>query len=181
MAVSLILGGTKTGKTSYAQNIAIEYEKNMLYEIIYIATSKVLDDEMYKRVKKHIESRPKNWQTMEEFYTINGCIDENSGKIVYILDCFTLLLTNHFMVNEGEYNVDDIVNKIKEDFKSTVAKINKQGNKLIVISNQVELGLISTYKLGRDFQDAAGLLHQFIAELSDEVIIMNAGIPVRIK
>lgn len=181
MAVSLILGGTKTGKTSYAQNIAKQLEEIKSYEVVYIATSKVLDDDMYKRIKKHKESRPEHWQTIEEFYTINNFIKDCSGNKVYILDCLTLLLTNHFMRNESNYNLDDIVSNIKEDFKDVVDNVNKVDNKLLVISNQVEVGLVSTYKLGRDFQDAAGLLHQYLADMSDEVIIMNAGIPVKIK
>lgn len=180
MAIRLILGGTKSGKTTYAQELAKKIQEIQKIEIKYIATSKILDIEMEERVKHHISTRPSHWETIEESYDIKKIINDNKNPSIYILDCLTMLLTNHFMKNE-EYNKDEIIETIRDDIKEIYHFCNSMKSNIIIISNQVEVGLISTYKLGRDFQDASGLIHQFIASLAEEVIIMNAGIPLKIK
>lgn len=178
MAIRLILGGTKSGKTTYAQELAKKIQEAQKKDIKYVATSKVLDKEMEERVKHHISTRPSHWETIEESYDIKKIINDNSS--IYILDCLTMLLTNHFMKNH-EYNRDEIIETIKDDIREINSFCNSSKSIIIIISNQVEVGLVSTYKLGRDFQDASGLIHQFIATLAEEVVIMNAGIPLKIK
>ncbi len=179
--ICLVLGGIKTGKTSYAENKAKEMETSG-GKILYLATAEALDDEMKSRIKRHQSDRPKTWTTIEEPLDIKKILETHGNSYdMVILDCLTLWVTNKLMLAGEDYHRDEFMDSmIKEcgDFLDVVLQCKCD---LVIISNQVETGLISPYAMGRIFQDLAGLLHQKIAKISNNVVVMQAGIATALK
>ena len=179
--ISLILGGIKTGKTGYAQKKA-EFKEKQGGSILYLATAQALDSEMKERIKRHKADRPKNWDTIEEPLEITKTIENERNNYDFILlDCLTLWLTNKLLDAGEEYNREILIESILNEVDSMIDSAINGKCDLAIISNQVETGLISTYPLGRIFQDATGLMHQRIAEKATNVIVMQAGIATGIK
>lgn len=177
--ITLILGGIKSGKTSYAQNYA-KIKEGHDTSITYLATAEALDDEMIDRIKRHQSDRPTNWITVEEPINITNSLKEiNSG--VVILDCLTLWITNKICAAGEDYVRDDLMGEILNDVDLLLETLTNQDIELVIVSNQVETGLISTYAMGRLFQDLTGLIHQKIAKNAKNVILMVAGIPQTLK
>ncbi|WP_028974398.1 bifunctional adenosylcobinamide kinase/adenosylcobinamide-phosphate guanylyltransferase [Spirochaeta cellobiosiphila] len=179
--IELILGGTKTGKTSYAINQA-KQTSIPGNKVLYIATATHTDKEMTRRIRKHQESRPQDWSTWEEPTRIaENLIEKIQAYDAAILDCMTLLMTN-WLMEEGEdpdpltaeKNILTKVNKLLAEAKQVPIPI-------YIISNQVEVGLHSPYSLGRLFQDLAGVTHQRIAQQAQKVVVMHAGLPLVLK
>lgn len=177
-----ILGGIRSGKSKYASKIAEKISRNENKEVVYIATYKNdgNDTEMIERIERHKKSRPKEWKVIEE-----GEIDKISLKIreiknsVIIIDCLTLLVSNFLFKNE---NADE--NLISLKIKGMLKEIRegiKNGNKFIIISNEVGEGIIPANKISRRYGDLLGRANQIVAEHSDEFYFMFAGIPMKIK
>ena len=177
-----ILGGTKSGKTTFAQNLILKKEKKIEGRVCYLATAHRGDEEMKERIRRHKKSRPSRWTTHEETLNIPEFLTE-SGKnySVILMDCLTLYLTNWLMtLGEDPDPVssrDFLVSKTTE----LIHAGESQTSELIIISNQVENGLVSPYPLGRIFQDAAGISHQLLGNAAEKVFLMTAGIPHCLK
>lgn len=180
-SITLVLGGIKCGKTRYAEGKALTKESHG-GEILYLATAEALDDEMKQRITRHQKDRPDNWTTVEEPLNINSVFEKYGDKYdLILLDCLTLWLTNKLGQAGDDYNREELMDSITDDcieFLETSIHCNAD---LVIVSNQAELGLISSYSLGRLFQDLTGLLHQKIASYADNVIVLQAGIPTAIK
>ncbi len=181
--ITLVLGGTKTGKTTFAQDSALQVQASVKNsEVLYIATARVLDEEMADRVKKHIASRPTSWKTWEKSRELHtGLAHQSTGCNAVILDCLTMLMTN-IILDQGEDAERNTVQKIVEkEIEQLISACKEIDAEIFIISNQVECGLVSPTYLGRLFQDLSGLLHQYIARNADQVYLMTAGIPQKIK
>lgn len=178
--ITLILGGARSGKSSYAQLLAEESGK----AVTFIATAQALDDEMSARIQKHRAERPANWETLEIQFDIGSGVHQIKSNVV-ILDCTTLLISNLLM----QFVKDDVV-----DEKPFMAAVQKEINELtgtlrahgqeqewLIISNEVGLGLVPPYQMGRVYRDAIGWANQQLAREADKVIFMVAGIPTLIK
>ncbi len=187
-AMTLVLGGTKSGKSSYAQARAESVQQKTLEtkqgasQVLYIATARILDDEMADRVQKHIADRPKHWKTWEKSSDLSdGIVQEAEGCCVVILDCLTMLATN-IILDQDEGISRDAVQQAVLDEVEQILHISKNiGAEIFIISNLVEPGLVSPNKLGRLFQDISGICHQRIAAQADHVVLMTAGIPQQLK
>ncbi|MFH1823739.1 MAG: bifunctional adenosylcobinamide kinase/adenosylcobinamide-phosphate guanylyltransferase [Candidatus Firestonebacteria bacterium] len=167
----LITGGARSGKTSFSEKLAQKLGK----EFVYIATTIPLDKEMKDRVKKHKENRSKIWKVIEEpLNVISVFKKENKKGKVILLDCLTLLLNNWMM---KKYNENSIEDKIKEMAKSC----KNCESSVIIISNEVGLGIVPRNKLARLFRDRQGKSNQILAKYADEVYFMAAGLPMRLK
>lgn len=164
--IHFITGGQRSGKSSYAQKLALSKSDHP----IYLATSRVWDEDHRKRIELHKASRDERWQNVEEERHI-GKLDF-SGRTV-VLDCITLWLTNFFY----EHNLDTCFLEAKKEFDSFIL----QNMDLILISNEIGLGVHATSDAGRKFTDLQGLMNQYIAERADQVTLMISGIPVKIK
>jgi len=179
--ICLVLGGTKTGKNRYAEKRASDKEEKG-GKILYLATAEALDTEMKSRIEKHQSERPETWNTIEEPINIFQKIKENGNNYdLILLDCLTLWVTNKLAKAGENYNREEVIKTIVNDCISFVKKAKTLKCDLVIISNQVETGLISPYPLGRIFQDIAGLAHQGIANIAKDVILVQAGIPVALK
>jgi adenosylcobinamide kinase / adenosylcobinamide-phosphate guanylyltransferase len=176
--LTLILGGTRSGKSSYAQSLAEETGKS----VTFLATAQALDDEMSARIQKHRAERSPDWETLE----IPLDISTHLGKIktdVVILDCITLLVTNVLM----QFVKDDLVDEapftqaLQKEMDELIAKIRTGKQEWIIISNELGLGLVPPYQMGRVYRDWLGWANQQLARAADKVIFMVAGIPTVIK
>jgi len=174
--MTLILGGARSGKSSFAENIAREAEKLVLY----IATAKAGDSEMAERIRKHQVSRPAGWQTLEIPHDIGNHLTAPLAPVV-IVDCITLLVSN-ILVSLPENTSDEVaIDKVRTEIDELVVAQARFGGQWLVVSNEVGLGLVPPYPLGRVYRDALGWANQALARAAGRVILMVAGIPVVIK
>ncbi len=169
--IILILGGARSGKSTYALTLA----KKSRQKVAFIATCQALDAEMAERIRLHKIKRPKTWQTFEEPYNLSGVLGETGNKFqVVLLDCLTLFVSNLMLKGKKE---GDILNEVG----GILALLKKACKKAIIVSNEVGLGIVPNSRLGRNFRDVAGKANQLVAANSDQVFFMISGIPVKIK
>ncbi len=145
----------------------------------YIATAEALDDEMKNRIDIHRKSRGDDWDTFEEPFHITGALSETAGRYnAVVLDCLTLWLSN-LMHKTAQPE------KIMNEFTDMLARFNSSGGlkgfSLFIVSNEVGMGIVPDNEMARKFRDLAGLLHQKVAHSADEVYLVTAGIPIKIK
>ena len=175
--LTFLLGGARSGKSSYALTIAEQSGK----PVTFIATAQAFDDEMHARIQKHQSERPAHWSTLEVPIGVASQANEIKTDIV-ILDCMTLLVTNIIM----QFAKDDIVDEklstqaIDDEVNSLLAFIREHDQHWIIISNEVGLGLVPPYQMGRVYRDLLGRANQSLARAADDVYWMVAGIPVPI-
>ena len=176
--ITLLLGGARSGKSSYAQRLAEEAGKS----VTYLATAQALDDEMATRIKKHRSERPSHWQTLEIQLNIAAHVGEIRSDLV-ILDCMTLLTTNLLM----QFVTDDMVDEapftgaVYWEVADLLSAIRTGTQEWIIISNEIGLGLVPPYQMGRVYRDLLGWTNQHLASEADKVIFLVAGIPMVVK
>jgi adenosylcobinamide kinase / adenosylcobinamide-phosphate guanylyltransferase len=180
--INLVLGGTKSGKTSWAQEKARALSAARALPVAYIATALPFDEGMKLRITKHRASRPTGWITFEEPLHVSRILEEAArGASAVILDCLTVLATNILMELGEEPDREEAQGKVLAEVEAILQAANKVDGELIIVSNLVEEGLIAPTRLGGIFQDIAGLSHQKIAARADRVVHMIAGIPRFLK
>src|SRR3989337_695808 len=170
-----ILGGARSGKSVYALKLA----ESIVGKRLYLATAEALDDEMAERIKKHKRGRGNNWTTIEEPVRIADVIAKDKKHDVILLDCLTLWISNLIHEESGVRSQEsEVIDKTINQFASACknSKIN-----IIVVSNEVGLGIVPDNPLARQFRDIAGYANQKIAEAADEVYFVTAGVPMRMK
>ena len=174
----LILGGARSGKSSYAQSLAEETGKS----VTFLATAQALDDEMSARIQKHRAERSPDWETLEIPLDISSYVGQIKTDVV-ILDCMTLLVTNLLMQFVKADLVDEapFTQALQKEVGELIAKIGRQKQDWIIISNELGLGLVPPYQMGRVYRDLLGWANQQLARAADKVIFMVAGIPTVIK
>jgi adenosylcobinamide kinase/adenosylcobinamide-phosphate guanylyltransferase len=176
-----ITGGARSGKSSMAEEIASGYE-----HVAYIATAKVTDEEMRSRIQKHRLRRPADWATFEQYTGIDSLILQG-GYDVYLLDCMTVMLTN--LIFDASENAEEpslpeqeeIENGAAEEMRRILRAARVSGCDLILVTNEVGMGLVPEYPLGRFFRDAAGRINRIAAAEADEAYLMVSGIPLKLK
>jgi len=177
----LILGGARSGKSLFAEELAAQAGG----PVAYVATSAAGDDEMIRRVAAHRERRPADWATVEENLQIPEIIarlGQESG--ILLIDCLTGWLSNMLLDDRlphpgaSDNEKEEYIKSRVEDLASTVGK---SGATVLVVSNEVGLGLVPPYPLGRLFRDISGNANRFLASVADEVYLVVAGLAVEIK
>lgn len=177
--ITLVTGGARSGKSTFAESLYRDME-----DVVYIATSRVWDEEMKERIKLHKESRPSHWRTYEGNYTLTKALGEERN---YILDCITLLTSNiMFDVAKDIEYIDfklqkEIENRVWEELHSLIKAIEERKYNLVMVTNEVGFSLVPDNHIGRVFRDIQGRVNQRIAALSHEVYLVCCGIPVKIK
>ena len=184
MGIIYITGGAKSGKSKFAESIAMKKKKR-----IYLATSIPFDNEMKLRVKKHKKQRGDNWITLEAYRNLDEVLSKVTDQAeVILLDCLTNMITN-LMIMDNEKDWDNLLeDEIAHMEKEIFLEINKIidfskkfSGDIIVVSNEVGMGLVPEYPLGRYFRDIAGSMNQLIAEKSKEAYLVVSGISMKIK
>ena len=176
--LTLILGGARSGKSSYAQSLAEETGK----AVTFLATAQALDEEMSARIQKHRAERPVHWETLEAPLEIASHARQITSEVV-VLDCITLLVNNLLM----RFVKDDLVDEmpftqaVQKEVNELIRNIREQKQDWMLISNEVGLGLVPPYQMGRVYRDVLGWANQRLAREADKVIFMVAGIPTVIK
>lgn len=174
----LILGGVRSGKSAYANQIAKKKNK----PVLYVATATAGDEEMALRIDQHKKDRPENWITLEAPLSIGKGIQATGFcKGVILVDCITMLVSN-LLMQLPENSGEEIIEKsILAEFNDLYEIYHSIDAEWIIVSNEVGLGLVPPYPLGRAYRDALGRMNQHLASLADEVLFMIAGIPMKIK
>jgi len=175
----LVLGGARSGKSQFAQNLARELGG----KVLFVATGEAKDEEMEQRITQHRRNRPSSWRTLEAPIRVAERIGQEAGDAeVIILDCLTLLISN-LLVYEGDGEIDYYTaeEKMLTEVKQLIDCISKLDAHLIIVSNEVGSGLVPPNKLGRIYRDLLGRANQLLAENATEVYLLVAGIPLKIK
>ena len=171
------MGGARSGKSDYAEKLAADFGRH----IIYIATAKAGDEEMATRIEAHRQARPAEWQTLETPFNVGKAMAAINGQPeALLLDCVTLLVSNIILAMEEEPQVA-IEAAIQSEITSIVEAHRQLDVPLIVVSNEVGLGLVPPYPLGRVYRDVLGRANQHLAALADTVLFMVAGLPMTVK
>ncbi|MFL5626245.1 MAG: bifunctional adenosylcobinamide kinase/adenosylcobinamide-phosphate guanylyltransferase [Ktedonobacteraceae bacterium] len=182
----LILGGARSGKSTFAERLAGSSRRN----VAFIATATTSDEDMRQRIARHRASRPEGWHTLEEPVDLIAAVRHAANLAdVMLLDCMTLWLAN-WLGQQGDINLeqdaslsDAYTNGVLKDIEELLATIATLApNKtLIVVSNEVGLGIVPAYPLGRIYRDMLGLVNQRLAHAADRVYLMVAGLGIDIK
>lgn len=167
-SITFITGGARSGKSSFAQRLAEQQSDNP----VYLATARIWDEDFAQRVKRHQDDRDDRWQTVEEEKELSK--HDFTGQTV-LMDCVTLWLTNFF--HDNDYKIDGALEAAKAEWE----RFAKQDMNLIVVSNELGMGVHPENELARKFADLQGWMNQFIAQQADTVFLMVSGIEVKIK
>lgn len=182
--IILITGGARSGKSSLAETKA----KELGEKVVYIATAIAFDEGMKDRISKHRASRPDTWTTIEkyrDFYTLEN--EDFLESDLILLDCMTLMVSNVLLESEIDFDncsmeeVDCIEKSIFKEVEELLEIVYKHKKKLIIVTNEVGMGLVPSYRLGSIFRDIAGRVNQYLAKQADEVYLTVSGIPLKIK
>jgi adenosylcobinamide kinase/adenosylcobinamide-phosphate guanylyltransferase len=164
-----ITGGERSGKSSYAQKLAL----SLTDKPYYLATARIWDEDFKERVDRHLTERDERWTTIEEEKFLSNV--DIKGKVI-LLDCITLWLTNWYM--DTDYDLEVCL----EACKLELTKIWEQKDyTLIVISNEIGMGGIGANRMTRKFTELQGWINQFIAQRADQATLMASGLPLKLK
>jgi len=174
MKITFVIGGARSGKSS----VALKEASMLKGQKAYIATAQALDKEMKERIEKHKKERGADWDTYEEPLKVVDLISKLKNKHeVVLLDCLTIWLSNTILGNSDiKMEMERMIAALKN---LQLATCNLQ--RIFIISNEVGMGIVPENELARRFRDMAGQLNQKIAETADEVYLVTAGIPMKIK
>ena len=174
MAVILMIGGARSGKSRFA----VELAPKLGEPVLFVATAVAGDEEMQRRIEEHQRARPASWSTLEVTTHVgNRILQKIGGAQVVIVDCITLLVNNIFSQYGDQTSEQEVASEISE----LVECINRVDASFIIVTNEVGTGLVPANEVGRLYRDLLGRANQLLAERADEVYLMVAGLPVPIK
>jgi len=168
----LIFGGSRSGKSSFAEATASKYGK----QVIYVATCRTtdLDTEMQARIRRHREQRPSNWETIENIFDFQKLAKCCSGKTM-LMDCLTMWLGNAM----GTYHND--IDAILDELEYGLQILKEHHVTTIIVSNEVGMGIVPMGGETRAYRDLVGWANQKVAQHADFVDFIAAGCPLRLK
>ena len=165
MSTLLVLGGARSGKSRYAESLA----KGQKF---YVATAEASDEEMDQRIEAHRQQRGQGWETIEVPLDLVGALQTIDGKGRFILiDCLTIWLSNLMIV---KLDIRAEIEMLCDGLKKTKARV-------VLVSNEVGMGIVPANATARAFRDEQGYLNQRVAEIADDVVFMTAGLPMVLK
>lgn len=168
----MITGGERSGKSTYAERLALNLSDNP----VYLATAHPWDDEFRQRIRRHKERRGPQWTNIEEERQLSR--HRLEGRVV-LVDCLTLWATNYFFSGDEQHipDVDSVLAELKAEFDRLIS----QQATFIMVTNEIGMGGVSANAIQRRFTDLMGWFNQYVAAQADEVVLMVSGIPVKIK
>ncbi len=166
--ITFITGGARSGKSSFAQNRALDHSERP----VYLATSRIWDDDFRERVERHKKDRDNRWENLEEEKELSKL--NLTGKTV-VVDCITLWLNNYFFDNQ--YDINASIQQAKAEWDAFI----QRDCTLIVVSNELGMGVHASDEISRKFTDLQGWMNQHIAKSANEVYLMVSGIPLKVK
>jgi adenosylcobinamide kinase/adenosylcobinamide-phosphate guanylyltransferase len=169
MTVTLVLGGARSGKSAFAQKAA--ERAATAQRPVLIATGQAFDDEMRARITRHQADRGDAWTTLEIPLALAKAVQDLDAETVAVVDCLTLWLSNHLLAEHD----------LARERAALVEAVANCPARLWLVSNEVGWGIVPDTPLGRQFRDEAGRLHQDLAAVADQVFLVVAGLPLRLK
>jgi len=166
-ALTFIIGGARSGKSAHAETMATALPPPW----IYIATAQAYDDEMRERIALHRSRRGEGWTTIDAPLDLAGALEALPDNQPVLVDCLTLWLTNHML---AEHDLDLECRRLAE-------VLARPRGSWFAVSNEVGQGIVPDNALARRFRDAAGRLNQQVAAVADTVLLMVAGLPLKVK
>ncbi|MEO0911078.1 MAG: bifunctional adenosylcobinamide kinase/adenosylcobinamide-phosphate guanylyltransferase [Pseudomonadota bacterium] len=165
---TFVLGGARSGKSAFAEGLVL---KSTL-KPVYVATGRAFDDEMVSRIEQHQERRGDSWESVEEPLALVDALRQSSheGRMI-LVDCLTFWITNLMM---AEANV-------KKEAEQLADFLSEATVPMVIVSNEVGLGVVPENQMAREFVDLSGLVHQRVAEVCDQMYFVTAGIPQKLK
>lgn len=171
-----ITGGARSGKSIFAEKMALEFDS----PLCYLATAQALDNEMEERVKLHRERRGGQWHTQEEPLALARALQDCDGRYqVILVDCITLWLSNLLFAYENLE--DELEERIMTDVGQLAKCLREMTTPVILVSNEVGMGIVPDNRLARLYRDIAGKANQLLAAAADEVHVVISGIPLKLK
>jgi adenosylcobinamide kinase/adenosylcobinamide-phosphate guanylyltransferase len=174
----LVLGGARSGKSTYA----LEWAKAHGERVLFVATAQAFDTEMTERIRRHREERPTGWMTLEAPTAVAmqiGSVAQPFDTVV--VDCITLLAANLILTLPEESNQETVDTEVLREIDALVATYAQSTANWVIISNEVGMGVVPPTKLGRFYRDALGRANQRIASAANQVTLLVAGLPWRVK
>jgi adenosylcobinamide kinase/adenosylcobinamide-phosphate guanylyltransferase len=169
--VTLVLGGVRSGKSCWAQELAGRFER-----VAYVATALARDAEMHEKIRRHQEDRPAHWQTLEEPVELARTLIDNGAKFdLLLIDCLTVFVSN--LMEAAQTDAASMERRL-DDFLEALRTVPAT---VVLVSNEVGCGVVPPYPAGRIYRDALGELNQRVAEIADNVVLMVAGLPLALK
>ena len=170
-SVTLVLGGARTGKSRYAQQLAEQSR-----HVVFVATAKASDAEMRAKIERHREDRPQEWLTIEEPLDLPKVLAEHELKCeVIVVDCLTIFAATLLEV-EGEDS-----DAMERRVEALCEALRRAQCSVVVVSNEVGSGVVPEYAVGCRYRDLLGEINQKIARIADDVVLMVAGLPLALK
>ena len=195
--IHLVLGGARSGKSSFAEQLCFSLlrqnneDNERRHKPVYIATAQAFDDEMQRRIAKHQMDRQDKWQLIECPLMLNDAISEALSQLqtqqqlksnsIILIDCLTLWLNNVIFELGDNATQQDIESHNEQLLSALTPYANMQGVDIVLVANEVGLGVVPLGKVSRLFVDNAGWLNQSIAAIADSVTLITAGIPLALK
>jgi len=177
----LIIGGARSGKSGFAQELALKLGE----PVLFVATATAGDEEMAERIAQHRKARPATWSTLEAPTGIGEIIRGQLGQAkVVIVDCITLLVNNissRYDQQGEQIDASRVEEEVTSEIEGLIRCIKRIDARFIIVTNELGTGLVPPSKVARLYRDLLGQANQKLAEVSEEVYLMVAGIPVRIK
>ncbi|MCQ8179520.1 bifunctional adenosylcobinamide kinase/adenosylcobinamide-phosphate guanylyltransferase [Methylomonas sp. SURF-1] len=172
--IELVLGGARSGKSRYAEQQALASG----LPVVYVATAEAGDAEMRARIDHHRQRRPTDWTTVEEPLDLARVVSEAAGRRHCLLvDCLTLWLCNVLFDKQGHLQAE----RYRDHSDALCKALSAGGQRVILVSNEVGLGVVAADPMTRRFVDEAGFLHQKLAQICDRVVLVTAGLPQILK
>ena len=165
--LTLVLGGARSGKSSHAEGLVTALPPAWTY----IATAEARDQEMRDRIAQHQARRGEGWRTINAPLQLADALEQIEPGMPVLIDCLTLWLSNHML---AENDVEAECERLLEIF-------SRPRGPWVAVSNEVGLGIVPDNALGRRFRDAQGRLNQMVASGADDVLLLVAGIPMKVK
>ena len=181
--VIMVTGGSRSGKSVIAEQKAKEYGKR---SVLYLATAIPIDEDMKERIRLHQERRDSEWGTYEGYRDL-GEVVKSTEKNTILLDCVTVMITNILCEEDRDFDklsaseIEKLESEIIKELSNLVKAIRDEDKTLIIVSNEVGMSVVPSYRLGRIFSDISGKANQVLASLSDEVYVAISGLPLRLK
>lgn len=173
-----LLGGARSGKSTFAEDWAKTHGR----EVVFVATAQAFDSEMQERIIAHRESRPAHWHTIEAPLQVGAAIQQaQAGYDTLVLDCVTLLASNAVLQLPEDCMQAQADAAVMAEMDGLIEAYQQSDATWLVISNEVGMGIVPPYRLGRVYRDALGRANQRLAGVADEVLLLVAGLPWRLK
>ncbi len=173
-----VTGGARSGKSHFA----LELAQSMGGQVLFVATAEAGDEDMAERIKAHQTSRPAGWRTLEAPVEVGRRIQETSGPVgTVVIDCITLLVSNVLGRLEEDSAARAIEEEVVAEIRALIECMDRLEAHFIVVTNEVGEGIVPMGRTARIYRDLLGRTNQMLAGRADEVYLMVAGLPLRVK